>query len=452
MTVTSQIKALSAPAIDEEIAETRLLDIVKTANSNYELCFNTSAPSAGGQTYTGHDHTPSGGGAPIFRGGQWSASGRRNTPDLPLSDVIWSNVQNEHILGEYGNQNLYSYFYPSPGLEFLSLYQAWILVSAYHDYTYEIKDNQTILATVTGGGSSPDPIWIQISIPTYTPFLELRLETLALLARPSSYKEDTPPRMMLYAISISETPSQIPYSGNLLNPPINSPNSGGVGVAQFPPLAEELFEGDQWLDSLTVGWVSDFSNELFSGTYDSTPPSGKTQVCKGHDHSTNGGRAVARGRVSTMRSGGYLYAVGAVDSSYIRIDRDESNMRYDDGFGVVRGWVSDGITSTGDEPTSLCLTMVMEFYAYGAEDTLTFQVTNINSGFQSVEYTYGISVSDFLYTLTMEGIPCEAGWNEWDIFVKSGTGEPSLQIVSVSLCEVPSGGAFSPPPGSSNPR
>ena len=231
----------------------------------------------------------------------------------------------------------------------------------------------------------------------------------------------------------------------------------------FGSVDDELVAGDQWLDAEIMTRLYGFGNALFEGVLDRFAPGG-SQSIKGHDHATQGGRAVARGTAYTAGTGGAGSIYGGSDlftatiasaAAWYDVDADSNIERVSAGIPMWKVYVSEGMnTATKGSYLWAYFHGAWTGHPYSSIQT-SIRIVNSTTATNSETYTQtdsptgGSPIVDVVGQLVQ--IPCEPGWNDLKMQVQFNTVHSSFDfnLINISILEAPaSGGAVATSSGS----
>lgn len=468
MTISRVVQPLDSQFVRHEnnITERWLKESMGNLNSLYESLFDTKAPLASIQGWSGHDHLQSGG--PITRGCAWSEDGG----SVPLYTYSPTASKQFGIIDTFGITKQgggTARFYGSPLFDPLrSKLGGWLCYSASSSefrvsflevgvtFTNNPESTNFLDLKADESGDTAQIRWVELPDVPLSPGVWNRLE---MYAENNTYDSENPPELKIYGIYTTEAQhvTQTKKSRTTkLAPQSNAATVSGRAFAGFEPLNTTLADSYLWFDSDLLSRLYWTCNALYEATLDQSAPNKQSQTVKGHDHDNDGGLNVTRNKVASLSgdsgdkfrvqiaaSGEHGSSAPSTGSAIWHLfDRDTTagGLRSTAGIPHLIGPVSPGITNTGSSTTPY-LDSYFHLWAVGSvpgfnvsvcvynRDQAAFSVVStLNSGATS-------AVKGWLY---VDEIPCVAdAFNEFDLYVQCSV--PSVTIY-LTYCQVSESG------------
>ena len=409
MTTTATLSELPKPRPRREILREDALSILAFVNALYEGTFGAACPGSGSASYVGHDHTPNGGGAPISRGVLWS-EGFGTTHLYSVSFSAPGQTKDVLAAASLAKPGLFAYL-ESPGLRVGSLLEGYALIEAKDSDVFSLLIGDQSFDIPPASGEIA--LWVPFSIPVTG--RSGRIDRTFSI-RCGSYDSSTPPSAKVWGIYLYE-PDEAAAQNGLPVTVGSSDIADAFDVLDNILASEEAF-GDAFLLRVLHAALSGLSHAVTRGLSGSD--------CARHDHSSNGGRAVARNAQYIASSGDLpIYALSysgsdAAGPSWVSLGRDVSG-RAAAGIGLLRPRMTPGLASSGSPPSSAPYATVFVYLAGAAGDNVDLRVQELNGG--AVSATTTIPAGSLNGWHTIDKVPISGGsLDEYDLQVRSVSG------------------------------
>ena len=417
-TITGDWKSLTGEELRAQrpILASTLEQLCKNAVALYEASEDAAAPSsASAQEYVGHDHG-FGGGAPIVHGLVAHVDGI----DTPIRTLTPTGTPSS-------DKKILTRIPVNPGiwLQRNAHLDVWIRAMAVNR-PFKVRANEGPELLIEPTDETEGPKWYRMQcragdLNNYTDTIIFSMELAG--------DAGSSPRFDLHAITVSETPAtSLPHVMGLHLPP--QLGSGTQVLRYFGELDPELAGADEWVDTELLTLLEMAIASLFEHVTDQIAP-GATggQYIKGHDHATNGGRAVPMGLCLTTGADAGLSLAAlwaqacAVQNTWYFIDQGSAKRRSAGtaGGAITAGtWyfpVSPGIASSGNPPTTApsLYSELQVTFSGAASPTVEARLYNVNTG----TYSETITLTGGGATDSFNRVPCAAGvWNELTLEVR----------------------------------
>lgn len=435
-------KELSLALVEarDKIVEGWLQRLYRAAATLYEVLWDDAAPGAASQEYQGHDHTPNGGGSPIYRGVVWSENGG----DLVLYQPSFGAANDEVPLTEDAtatSSNLRQdaslmRVLESPGLvRGVGLLTGWICYEARNStFTIQFGNGEAIELPAT---PNELPQWVAISTPLKFPGSWSAHDPRV---RCGEYDPENEPALKIYAIHLEEEQAALAGLGGASLPvPIPAAAGGNVPSGHME-LEEDLVAAEEWMDTDSLLRPLSMLNAVFEGTESSAAPGRTTRAVKPHDHDPDGygGRAVGRGLVCMAANGNRgLWTSTPSVNTWTNADGGERDV------DMMVGYVSPGLTSSGSPPSAIpYLGAQVYLYIDGAAASivdLRMQTTATPTYSETTTIGAGTEKKGWF---RINKIPCEGdAWNGFDLEIRTDTGGQTIKVLACLIVEESGSGA-----------
>jgi hypothetical protein len=443
---------LAAVAARSEVVQTAWQDIYKSLCALYETLWDATPAGASSQVYQGHDHTPTFGGAPITRGLIWSEV----SADTPLYTVTFDEANQTRSLttGATANKTRSQggvwRSFVSPGLSRLGSLTGWIC--------YEAQNSSFVLKMATGGAeielpetTAELPQWIEVRAPIEPGTWQRFDPTISC----GNYDEEKGTSVKIYALQLEEeAAARVGVPGIPIRLPVAA--ASGVVPVGHMALEQDLVADEEWLDSDAILRGVAMLNALYEGTEALASIGASSQSVKGHDHGSYGGRAVARNVVVSAGNGnnGLFTCPIPSASTWIIADGNGAGSRSDAGIPMFVGYVSPGLSSSGNPPTTAPYLTAWVYIYENQSDTSTvdLRIYNSTTGTLSAVTTLGAGTVKRGW-FPIDKVPCDGdAWNDFDLEVRSDkvgvTGDHTIRIHALIIAECAGLGAVGVSSGS----
>lgn len=454
MGITSRWKelTLAAVAARSEVVQTAWQDLYKSCCALYETLWDAAPTGASSQVYQGHDHTPKFGGAPITRGLIWSEV----SADTALYTVAFdaANQTRSMTTGATTNKarsrgGVWRSFV-SPGLSRLGKLTGWIC--------YEAQNSNFVLKLTANGEeielaetTAEKPRWIEVSCPL-EPETWQRFDPTILCG---DYDAEKGAIVKIYAIQLEE---EAGARFGLAGIPIRLPVAAADGVVPVGHMAleQDLVADEEWLDADVILRAVSILNAIYEGTEAMAAIGASSQTVKAHDHGDYGGRAVARNVVVAAGNGnnGLFICPIADVAIWVAADGNGSGSRSDAGIAMFSGYVSPGLDSAGNPPsTAPYLTAWVYIYEDQSDlSTVNLRIYNSNTGTLSAVTTVGAGTPKKGW-FPIDFVPCDGdAWNDFVLEIRSDkvgvTGDHTIRTHALIIAECAGLGAVGVSSGS----
>ena len=415
------------------IRASTIQQMLTNAVSLYEALANSAAPSSvAAQEYVGHDHGFVGG-ATITHGAVACIDGF----DSPIRTYT-------PAASPFSDAKLVTRIPVNPGIWLqrnVSL-DVWISALAVTEkFSVSVSGGTPVIIEPTAEALGPR--WHRLTAPAG----DMNHQTTGLVVTVELVgAASTSPSFKLFSVLAAETAAlSLPPSVAVQVPA----QTGGAEVfSYFDRLDHALADNDEWLDAELLMALESAVSALYEHVSDRPTPGASAQYIRGHDHATDGGRAVPMGLC--LSAGGEpglslsaLYSVVCTTQNQWYFIDESAGTRRSVGTaggsitaGIWRIPVSPGISSTGSPPTSAPT-------LYG-EAQLTFT----GAGSVVEARFYNVTTGTYSETVTLVGggaveawerIPGSGGvWNEIALEVRcTSHAGVSVELFWTAIYEIP---------------
>jgi len=413
-TITGDWKSIEGSDIRARrpILGSTMEQLLANAVALYEALTDSAAPS-GSQEYVGHDHGFSGG-APIAHGCVACVDG--------IDAVIFSHTPSGTPSAA---KKLVTRFPVNPGiwLQRGAEFDVWVrCLSVNGPFRISVEGGPPLIIEPTDESSGARWHRLRGRAGTHFNSTDGMVFSVEMVGSASNS-----PRFDLYGLVAAETPeASTPHLAGMRLPP---PTTGAEVFSYFGDLDPELGGADEWVDAELLLLLESAIAALHEHTTDTATPGASSQYIKGHDHGTNGGRAVSMGLCfstgaeSTLSLTPPWAQTCTTQSTWYFIDEGSAKRRSAGtaGSSVTAGtWffpVSPGITSSGNPPTTApslhC--EIQTTFSGAASPTVEARLHNVTTG----DYSETITLTGGGATDTFTRVPCSGGaWNELTLEVR----------------------------------